>query len=142
MAEDTTGSSWWSPRCWSASVAGLVNGVLIAYGKVVAVHRDPGDARRAPAGWPRSSPTGAPRSSRTSDFLDFFSGDVLGIPMLVIIFALVAVAGWVLLNRTTFGRRTFAVGGNPEAARLAGIKVKRHTVCSTCCPGCAAASPR
>ena len=61
-------------------------------------------------------------------FIDFFAGDVLGIPMLVIIFALVAVAGWVLLNRTTFGRRTFAVGGNPEAARLAGINVKRHTV--------------
>ena len=48
--------------------------------------------------------------------------------MLVIIFALVAVGGWVLLNRTTFGRRTFAVGGNPEAARLAGINVKRHTM--------------
>ena len=62
------------------------------------------------------------------DFLDFFSGDVLGIPTLVIIFALVAVAGWVLLNRTTFGRRTFAVGGNAEAARLAGIRVQRHTV--------------
>jgi ribose transport system permease protein len=40
----------------------------------------------------------------------------------------VAVVGWVVLNRTTFGRRTFAVGGNPEAARLAGINVKRHTV--------------
>jgi ribose transport system permease protein len=41
---------------------------------------------------------------------------------------LVAIVGWVLLNRTTFGRRTFAVGGNPEAARLAGINVHRHTV--------------
>ena len=61
-------------------------------------------------------------------FLDFFAGNVLGIPVLVIIFALVAVAGWVLLNRTTFGRRTFAVGGNPEAARLAGIRVQRHTM--------------
>ncbi len=46
----------------------------------------------------------------------------------MIIFALAAVAGWVLLNRTTFGRRTFAVGGNAEAARLAGIRVHRHTV--------------
>jgi ribose transport system permease protein len=36
--------------------------------------------------------------------------------------------GWVVLNRTTFGRRTFAIGGNSEAARLAGIDVKRHTV--------------
>ena len=31
--------------------------------------------------------------------------------------------GWVLLNRTTFGRRTLAIGGNAEAARLAGIDV-------------------
>jgi len=53
---------------------------------------------------------------------------VLGVPVLVVIFAVLAVAGWVLLNRTTFGRRTFAVGGNPEAARLAGIDVRRHTV--------------
>ena len=65
---------------------------------------------------------------RVHGFLDFFTGDLLGIPTLVWIFALVAVAGWILLNRTTFGRRTFAVGGNPEAARLAGIKVKRHTM--------------
>jgi ribose transport system permease protein len=48
--------------------------------------------------------------------------------MLVIILALVVAAGWVLLNRTTFGRRTVAVGGNGEAARLAGINVKRHTM--------------
>jgi ribose transport system permease protein len=53
---------------------------------------------------------------------------VLGIPLLVIIFAVVSAIGWVGLNRTTFGRRTFAVGGNPEAARLAGIDVRRHTV--------------
>src|SRR3712207_7685368 len=62
------------------------------------------------------------------DFLAFFSGDVLGVPTLVVIFAVAAVAGWVLLNRTTFGRRTFAVGGNAEAARLAGIRVQRHTM--------------
>jgi ribose transport system permease protein len=61
-------------------------------------------------------------------FLDFFRGDLIGIPTLVWIFVLVSVAGWILLNRTTFGRRTIAVGGNPEAARLAGIKVKRHTM--------------
>ena len=53
---------------------------------------------------------------------------MLGVPVLVIIFALVAVVGWILLNRTTFGRRTLAVGGNPEAARLAGIRVQRQTM--------------
>jgi len=35
---------------------------------------------------------------------------------------------WFLLNRTTFGRRTVAIGGNREASRLAGIRVKRHLV--------------
>jgi ribose transport system permease protein len=40
----------------------------------------------------------------------------------------VTLGGWFLLNRTTFGRRTFAVGGNPEAARLAGINVRRHVM--------------
>jgi ribose transport system permease protein len=48
-----------------------------------------------------------------------------------------------VFNRTTFGRRTFAVGGNPEAARLAGIDVRRHTVTlyaiSGLCCGLAAA---
>jgi ribose transport system permease protein len=54
--------------------------------------------------------------------------DVLGIPALVLIMLAVGVLGWILLNRTTFGRRTFAIGGNPEAARLAGINTRRHTV--------------
>ena len=57
-------------------------------------------------------------------FDDFFNRDIAGIDVQIWLFALVSVAGWVLLNRTTFGRRTVAVGGNPEAARLAGINVK------------------
>jgi len=52
----------------------------------------------------------------------------LGVPLLVWIFAAVALVGWIVLNRTTYGRRTFAIGGNAEAARLAGINVRRHTV--------------
>ncbi|MFI9028288.1 ABC transporter permease [Streptomyces sp. NPDC053560] len=51
---------------------------------------------------------------------------LLGIPPIVLVFAVVTVVGWLLLNRTTFGRRTVAVGGNPEAARLAGIDVRRQ----------------
>jgi ribose transport system permease protein len=61
-------------------------------------------------------------------FADFFSRQILGIDVRIYLFGLVALAGWIILNRTTFGRRTVAVGGNPEAARLAGIDVKRHTV--------------
>src|SRR5690606_29867654 len=62
------------------------------------------------------------------DFVKFFQSDILGINVQVWMFIIVAVVAWFLFNRTTFGRRTVAVGGNPEAARLAGIKVKRHLV--------------
>jgi len=50
-------------------------------------------------------------------------GTALGIPIPVIILALVAVAAWVVLSFTRFGRYVYAVGGNREAARAAGINV-------------------
>ncbi|WP_309620277.1 ABC transporter permease, partial [Salinibacterium sp.] len=65
---------------------------------------------------------------RSQDFIEFFRANLIGVPVLIWIFVIVAALGWFLLNRTTFGRRTVAIGGNREAARLAGIKVKRHTV--------------
>ena len=106
--------------------AGLVNGVVIAYGKLVAFIATLAMLVAA-RGLAEILANRRTQIVQNRDFLEFFSGDVLGIPTLVIILALVAIAGWVLLNRTTFGRRTFAVGGNAEAARLAGIRVQRHT---------------
>jgi len=58
---------------------------------------------------------------------DIATTEVLGVPLLVYVLAAVVAVGWAVLNRTVYGRRTFAVGGNPEAARLAGIDVRRHT---------------
>jgi len=55
----------------------------------------------------------------------FGSGRVLGIPVSVYVFLLVAIGGWVLLNRTRYGRYVVAVGGNREAARIAGVPVRR-----------------
>jgi ribose transport system permease protein len=49
---------------------------------------------------------------------------VLGVPIPAIVFLVVAVLGWVLLNRTRYGRYVVAVGGNREAARIAGIRVR------------------
>ena len=48
-----------------------------------------------------------------------------GIPAPVYVFAAVAVAGAFVLNRTVFGRRVYAAGGNPEAAWLAGVDTQR-----------------
>lgn len=105
---------------------GLVNGLLIAYGRIapfIATLAMLAGAR----GLAEIISQRRTQIVNVRGFLEFFGGSVLGVPVLVIIFVLVAAVGWVLLNRTTFGRRTLAVGGNAEAARLAGIRVKRHT---------------
>jgi ribose transport system permease protein len=51
------------------------------------------------------------------------NGNFLGLPGLVWWMFLTFIAGYLLLHRTVYGIRTFAVGGNREAARLAGIRV-------------------
>lgn len=109
------------------TAAGVVNGVLIAYGGVVPFIATLAMLASA-RGLAELMSDQKTQIVTNSGFLDFFRADPLGISVLIIIFAVVAVIGWIVLNRTTFGRRTFAVGGNPEAARLAGIKVQRHTL--------------
>ncbi|WP_042297769.1 ABC transporter permease subunit [Paraburkholderia bannensis] len=51
------------------------------------------------------------------------NGSVLGVPWLVIIALVVVAASWFVLRRTVLGLHIYSVGGNPEAARLSGIKV-------------------
>jgi ribose transport system permease protein len=106
---------------------GLVNGLLISYGKVVPFIATLAMLASA-RGLAEIISKRRTQIVQVPDFADFFDREIFGIEVSVYIFALVAVVGWVLLNRTTFGRRTIAVGGNPEAARLAGINVKWHTV--------------
>lgn len=50
-----------------------------------------------------------------------------GMPLPVLILLVVVVAISLLLRQTTFGRHLYAMGGNPEAARFAGIKMRRNT---------------
>ncbi len=50
-------------------------------------------------------------------------GTYQGIPMPVVAMCLVFAATYFFLNRTTYGRFVYAIGGNPEAARLCGIRV-------------------
>lgn len=51
-----------------------------------------------------------------------------GVPVPVLIFVAVAMLGAFLTNSTTFGRYLYAIGGNPEAARLSGINNKRNII--------------
>ena len=52
------------------------------------------------------------------------SGSIGGVPMPFVLLAVVAVAAWLLLHRSVFGRHLVAIGRNEEAARYAGIKTK------------------
>jgi ribose transport system permease protein len=109
------------------TAAGLVNGALIAYARMVpfivtlAMYVSARGLAEQISG--RKS-----QIVNDTSFAEIAFHKVLGLPILVVILAVVTVLGWLLLNRTTFGRRTFAVGGNAAAARLAGIDVRRHTL--------------
>ncbi|OZM81670.1 ABC transporter [Pseudonocardia sp. MH-G8] len=107
--------------------AGMVNGLLIAYGRIVPFIVTLAMLISAQG---LAEQISGRRSQIVTDpvIAGIATTRVLGIPLLVFLFAAVVAVGWVVLNRTTFGRRTFAIGGNPEAARLAGLDVKRHTI--------------
>ncbi|MGW2260627.1 ABC transporter permease [Streptomyces sp. NPDC001780] len=106
---------------------GLVNGLLIAYGGMVPFIATLAMLASA-RGLALQITEGKTQIVTVQSVLDLGVPDsyVLGIPPLVLVFAAVTVIGWLVLNRTTFGRRTVAVGGNAEAARLAGIDVRRQ----------------
>ncbi|MER7516629.1 ABC transporter permease [Streptomyces sp. NPDC126499] len=106
---------------------GLVNGLLVAYGRLVPFIATLAMLASA-RGLALQITDGRTQIVTVQSVLDLGVPDayVLGIPPLVLVFAAVTVVGWLLLNRTTFGRRTVAVGGNAEAARLAGIDVRRQ----------------
>ena len=55
----------------------------------------------------------------------FGSGRILGIPPSVYVFLAITILGWIVLNRTRYGRYVVAVGGNREAARIAGVPVRK-----------------
>ncbi|TCR16759.1 ABC transporter permease [Streptomyces sp. BK205] len=106
---------------------GLVNGLLIAYGRMVPFIATLAMLASA-RGLALQITDGSTQIVSVKSVLDLGARDsyILGVPPLVLIFAAVTLVGWLVLNRTTFGRRTVAVGGNAEAARLAGIDVRRQ----------------
>lgn len=67
--------------------------------------------------------------SRALDFPrsinDFGLISVLGIPMPIILFAIVVLIAWVVLTRTAYGRQLYAVGNDIDAAKKAGIDTDR-----------------
>jgi len=104
---------------------GLFNGVMVSKVKVPPFLMTLG-TRTIIFGLGLMFTNGAPQGQITPLFRTVLGQTyVLGIPGQVMIWAAIVLLGWVLLNKTSFGRKLYAVGGNPRASRLAGIKTDR-----------------
>lgn len=77
------------------------------------------------------APGGRPIGVLNPDFRRIGSGRILvtdafpGIPVALIIMAVIAAAAFVVMKHTVFGRNIYAMGGNPDAARLSGVRLDR-----------------
>jgi len=103
-------------------LAGLINGLLIAYTKIPAFIATLGMmvTARGIAKWYTK---GQPISFPTEDFAAIGQG-----MMPVVIFVVIAVLFYLILKYTVYGKHTYAIGSNPDAARMSGINVERHLV--------------
>ncbi|RON36132.1 ribose ABC transporter permease [Pseudomonas frederiksbergensis] len=101
---------------------GLVNGVLVAFGKLPAFIVTLGGLT-AMRGIARL--IGEDKTVFNPDLSFAYIGNdtLFGVPWLVVIAVVVVTLSWLILRRTVLGVQIYAVGGNPEAARLSGIKV-------------------
>jgi len=68
---------------------------------------------------------GKPIAGLPEEFVFVGSGNVLGIPFPIILLFVAVVLAFLLLTRTSFGLHIYAIGGNKEMARLAGVNVRR-----------------
>ena len=116
--------------CALGGFVGLVNGVLVARFKVPAfvatlgvMYVARGAALLITNGLTYNDLGGKPELGNTGyNWLGF--NHLLGIPIGVVVLAVVALAGNLVLSRTAFGRWLYASGGNERAAELSGVPVK------------------
>lgn len=105
-------------------LGGLINGTLIAKGLLAPFIATLG-MMTAARGAAMLFSDGRPIGNLSDPFKFIGQGTLIGIPVPVIIFALVGLVTWVLLNKTKVGKYIYAIGGNEHAAVTAGINVKR-----------------
>lgn len=109
------------------AAAGLVNGALISTFRIapfIATLGMMSSARGAALLYSEGRPI-----SRLEDGFNWIGqGNILGIPVPMVLLILVAVGAHVLLNYTRFGRHVYAIGGNEQAARVSGININRSTL--------------
>ncbi|SAL25168.1 ribose ABC transporter permease [Caballeronia telluris] len=108
---------------------GALNGALVTFGRVpslVATLSTLYIVRGADYAWVHGGQINA--TSLPESFALIATGSLLGIPNLVLIAFVVLVALAIYLRQYRGGREHYAIGSNPEAARLAGIRVERRVM--------------
>jgi len=110
-----------------AVVGGLINGALVAYAGLppfIVTLGMLGIARGVVLVFTNANTI----QPLPNAFSDIANGTIIGVPNLLWLFVIVAVITAFVLRRTVFGRYIYAIGSNPESARLAGVPVKRVLV--------------
>lgn len=105
---------------------GVLNGVLIAYTKIPPFIATLGSQVIA-RGVAQIFTNAYPVPMLRDDFTAIGKGEIFGVvPNIVLVFVLFAIVAYVLLNKTRFGKNIYAIGGNVDAARAAGVKVEKN----------------
>lgn len=111
----------------SCAFCGLVNGVLVVYARIT-----PFVATLAMMSIARGVAfivqVGTLIVISNQEFLQLFGGRSVGVPNVVLIALAVTLVAAFAMKFSPLGRRLYALGGNPEAARLSGLPVNRDTV--------------
>ena len=81
--------------------------------------------------------TNRPISNLNEGFRFFGAGKIGGFPVIILVFIIMYIIAAFLLTQTRFGKNVYAIGGNDQAARVAGINVEKNLVkvyvwCSLC----------
>ena len=106
---------------------GFVNGAIIAYLRINALITTLATMQIV-RGLAFIASKGQAVGVNNEQFIFLAGASFLGISMPIWITLMCFVAFGILLNKTVYGRNTLAIGGNPEASRLAGISVERTRV--------------
>ncbi len=106
---------------------GSVNGGLIAAFKIPPFIATLGMMTMA-RGFAYIYSNGRPVSTLNPDFLWLGGGDILGLPVPIIIFGIAIIATHFMLSYTRFGRHIYAIGGNEAAARVSGVNLGRTKI--------------
>jgi L-arabinose transport system permease protein len=111
----------------AGALIGALNGVLIAYLRVNALIATLATMLMV-RGLAFIVSKGQAVGINDDSFIDFGDTRIFGLPLPVLVAGACFIVFGILLNQTVFGRNTLAIGGNPEAARLAGVRVERLRV--------------